>query len=198
MRVLIGCERSGIVRDEFAKLGHYAVSCDLEPTEKPGLHYQGDVFDLLQMNWDLGIFHPECRYLCVSGLHWNDRVPGRKEKTEAALEFVRKLMDAPINRICIENPVGLISTRIRKADQYIQPYEFGDDASKKTGLWLKNLPKLEPTWYFPPRIVGGKKRWGNQTDSGQNVLDPSEHRSMDRARTYPGIARAMATQWGAL
>jgi len=139
MRVLVACEYSGRVRDAFRLLGHDAMSCDLLPSEAPGPHYQGDVRDILNDGWDLMVAHPDCTYLCSSGLHWNRRVPGRDELTEEALDFVRLLMDAPIPRIAIENPVGRICTAIRKPDQFIQPYQFGHDASKKTGLWLKNL-----------------------------------------------------------
>ena len=146
--------------------------------------------------WDLMIAHPDCTYLCSSGLHWNKRVEGRSDKTEKALAFVKLLMDAPIPLIAIENPVGCISTRIRPADQYIQPYSYGHNASKKTGLWLKGLRPLMPTNYVPPRMVDGKKRWGNQTDSGQNKLGPSDDRWKERARTYQGWADAMADQWG--
>jgi hypothetical protein len=160
-------------------------------------HIQGDVTELLDDGWDLMVAFPPCTYLCSSGLHWNKRRPERAAKTEDALRFVQALMDAPIPRIAIENPVGCISTRIRKASQYIQPYQFGDDASKKTGLWLKGLPLLVPTRRVEPRIVNGKKRWGNQTDSGQNNLGPSEDRWKIRSETYSGIADAMATQWGA-
>lgn len=142
IRVLIACEYSGVVREAFRKLGHDAVSCDILPTEIPGTHYQGDVFDILYNGWDLLIAHPPCTYLCSSGLHWNKRTPGRAKLTEDALVFVRKLLDAPIKRIALENPVGCISTRIRHYDQAIQPYDFGEDASKKTCLWLKNLPPL--------------------------------------------------------
>lgn len=144
------------------------------------------------------IAHPDCTYLCSSGLHWNKRVPGRQAMTEKALDFVRELLDAPIPRIALENPVGCISTRIRPPDQFIQPYEYGHDASKRTGLWLKNLPLLQPTRYVEPRIVNGRPRWGNQTDSGQNKLGPSEDRWKERARTYSGWAAAMADQWGQL
>lgn len=199
MRVLVACEFSGVVRDAFASRGHHAMSCDLLPTEAEGLHYQGDVRDLLIENtWDLMIAHPDCTYLCSSGLHWNGRVEGRAEKTEIALQFVRELMDAPIPRIAIENPVGRINTAIRKPDQYIQPYEYGHNASKKTGLWLKNLPLLTPTQHVAPRMVKGKPRWDNQTDSGQNKLAPSEDRWKLRAATYQGWAEAMADQWGDL
>ena len=195
MKVLIACEFSGVVRDAFAARGNDAWSCDLLPTSNPGQHIQGDVLSVLDQGWDLMIAHPNCQYLCSSGLHWNRRVEGRDLKTQDALAFVRELMLAPIDKICIENPVGRIGTAIRKADQYIQPHEYGHDASKKTGLWLKNLPLLTHTKNIPPRIVGGKKRWANQTDSGQNKLAPSTDRWKLRAQTYTGIAEAMAGQW---
>ena len=195
MRVLVACEYSGTVRDAFAELGHDAMSCDLLPTDVPGNHYQGDVRDVLNDGWDLMIAHPPCTYLAVSGLHWNKRVPGRSEKTEEALAFVRLLLDAPIERIALENPVSCISSRIRKPDQIVQPWWFGDDASKKTCLWLKNLPHLIET----DRLAGDNStRRANQTASGQNKLPPSADRWKIRSKTYPGIARAMAQQWGDL
>lgn len=195
MRVLVACEFSGIVRDAFIKRGYDAMSCDLLPTETPGTHYQGDVLTILDDGWDLMIAHPPCTYLAVSGARWfKDR---QKEQAEA-LQFVQDLFDAPIKKIALENPVGIISTRIRKPDQIIQPYEFGHDASKKTCLWLKGLPKLIGTKYIEPRLINGKKRWSNQTDSGQNRLPPSEDRGKKRSKTYPGIADAMADQWGNL
>lgn len=198
MRVLVACEFSGTVRDAFRRRGHDAYSCDLLPDARgSGFHYQGDVLALLAQKepWDLMIAHPPCTYLSVSGLHWNKRRPGRLEKTEAALEFVRALMAAPIPRIAIENPISCISTRIRKPDQVIQPHQFGADASKATCLWLKGLPLLTPTKHVAPRIVNGKPRWSNQTDSGQNKLPPSADRWALRSETYPGIAEAMADQW---
>lgn len=218
MNVLIGCENSGIIRDEFTRRGHFAMSCDLLPSDRPGLHYQGDVRDLLYpgCGWDLFICHPDCTYLCSSGLHWNKRVPGRPEKTEAALSFVKEMMRAPIPRIAIENPVGAIGTRIdarefsfssKKASQYIQPYEYGHNASKRTGLWLKNLPPLirDPSQFIEPRLVEHPagagviaKRWGNQTDSGQSNVPPSADRWKIRAETHLGWAVAMAEQWGSL
>ena len=218
-RVLIACERFGVIRDAFIKAGHDAMSCDLVDTAVPGPHYTGDVRDVLNDGWDLMIAHPDCTYLCRSGLHWNHRVPGRAQLTEEALGFVRLLMAAPISRIAIENPMGRIGTAIRKADQTIQPYEFGDNASKRTGLWLKNLPLLKPTGFVEPRLVcqdcksvfayGHHKclkcgshrylpRWDNQTDSGQNKLGPSDDRAMLRAKTYQGWADAMADQWGCI
>lgn len=196
MRVLVACEFSGTVRDAFAAAGHQAWSCDLLPPETAGNHYQGDVRDILYDDWDMLIAHPPCTYLCSSGLHWNKRRPGRAAQTEEALAFVRLLLDAPIKRIALENPTGCIGTRIRKADQIIQPYQFGHDASKGTCLWLKNLPPLEPTQYIHPRLVNGRPRWSNQTDSGQNRLAPSANRWAERSKTYAGIAAAMAAQWG--
>ena len=195
-RVLVACEYSGAVRDAFIRAGHYAASCDILPSESPlGDHYQCDVLDILDHGWDLMIAHPPCTYLCASGLHWNKRRPERAQQTEDALDFVRRLLDAPIDRIALENPIGCISTRIRKPDQTIQPHQFGHDASKATCLWLKGLPLLTPTDQIAPRLVDGRKRWGNQTDSGQNKLPPSADRWKIRSETYQGIAEAMANQW---
>jgi hypothetical protein len=203
VKVLVGFEKSGIVRDAFIAKGHDAISCDRSPCERPGPHIQGDLWGVLSHSeeWDLAIFHPECTYLCGSGLHWNKKDPGRQRKTEAALIDVDMLLNGLyIPKVCVENPVGCISSRIRLPDQYIQPHMFGADASKKTGLWLKNLPLLVPTERVAPRCVvrNGKeyKRWANQTDSGQNRLGPSPTRAADRSRTYQGIADAMADQWG--
>jgi hypothetical protein len=219
MRVLVGAEFSTIVRDAFIALGHDAVSCDLIESERPGPHIVGDVLNVLDDGWDLALFFPPCTYLCASGIHWNRRRPERAALTEEAVEFVKKLLDAPIPKIALENPVGILSSRVRKPDQIIQPWEFGEDASKATCLWLKGLPKLEPTCYVSPTWVcrtckyevpsretmrgycsqckTGKLRpvWSNQTPSGQNKLGPSPTRATDRARTYSGIAEAMATQW---
>lgn len=210
MRVLIGCESSGTIRDAFRALGHDAMSCDLLPTEKPGPHYQGDVRDLLEPGrFDLFICHPDCTFLTNSAAWayrdgpYHQKVKpetlvgaARREAREKALEFVRQMMAAPVPRIAIENPVGVISTRIRPATQYIQPYEYGEDASKKTGLWLQGLPLLRPTRFVEPRMVNGRPRWANQTDSGQNRLSPGADRWRERSRTYDGWAWAMAHQWG--
>jgi site-specific DNA-cytosine methylase len=198
MRVLVACEFSGTVRDAFLRRGHYALSCDLLPctSQTLGDHYEGDVRDVLDDGWDLMIAHPPCTYLSVSGMHWTVRGLRDPQLTEDALEFVRLLLNAPIKQIALENPVSVISSRIRKPDQIIAPYEFGHDASKKTCLWLKNLPQLKATEIIKPRIINGKKRWGNQTDSGQNKLTPSADRWKLRSKTYEGIAEAMATQWG--
>jgi len=196
MRVLIGCEYSGRVRRAFRSLGHDAFSCDLLPSEDGSeFHIQGDVIPLLAQGWDLAIFHPPCTYLSVSGMHWTARGLRDPKLTEDALDFVRTLMDAPIPRIAIENPVSVISSRIRPPDQIVNPFQFGDDASKKTCLWLKGLPPLRPTAFVEPRMVNGKRRWGNQCDSGQNKLAPSADRWKNRSRTYQGIADAMASQW---
>lgn len=195
MRILIACEYSGTVRDAFTAKGHYAVSCDLLPTDAPGQHYEGDVFDIINNGWDMMIAHPPCTYLSVSGMHWTARGLRDPQLTEDALEFVTRLMAASIPRIAVENPISVISSRIRKPDQIINPWQFGHDASKRTCLWLKNLPLLTPTDIVAPRIVNGKKRWANQTDSGQNRLPPSEDRWKIRSETYTGIAQAMANQW---
>jgi len=195
MKVLVACESSGTVRDAFIQAGHDAISCDLLPTDRPGPHHKGDVLPLLDQGWDLMIAHPPCTYLSVSGMHWTKRGLRDPQLTEDALEFVRKLLQAPIPRIALENPISVISTRIRKPDQIIHPYQFGHDASKKTCLWLKGLPPLVATQLVAPRIVNGRARWGNQTDSGQNRLGPSADRWKVRSETYNGIAEAMAKQW---
>jgi len=200
MRVLIACESSGTVRDAFKQRGHYAMSCDLLSTEVEGNHYQGDIFDILGDGWDLLIAHPPCTYLCSSGMHWTIRGLRDPKLTEDAIQFAKILMDCGIPKIAIENPIGVLSSRIRKPEQIIQPYQFGEDASKATCLWLSNLPRLTPTKQIAPRIIvkNGKeyKRWANQTDSGQNKLAPSADRWKERSKTYQGIARAMAEQWG--
>lgn len=222
MKILIACEYSGRTRRAFHAMGHDVISADFEPSEDGSpYHYQGDCFDLINdQHFDLMIAHPPCTYLAVSGLHWNKRgvmVDGRPraELTEEALDFVRRLMDAPIPRIAIENPVSCISSRIRKPDQIIQPWMFGEDARKSTCLWLKNLPLLKPTdiiegklyccglllddKYCCPNCNGTKRAkriYGNQTPSGQNKIGPSDDRWKERSRTYEGIAAAFADQWG--
>ena len=201
LKVLVACEYSGRVRDAFIARGHTAMSCDLLPTDVAGPHYQGDVFDIIDQGWDLMIAHPPCTYLSVSGMHWTTRGLRDPQLTEDALDFVQRLMDAPIAKIAIENPISVISSRIRKPDQIISPYQFGHDASKKTCLWLKDLPLLTPTQMVEPRIVitpSGKpaKRWGNQCDNyGQDKLPPSADRWKLRSATYQGIADAIAAQW---
>lgn len=186
MRVLVACEFSGIVREAFRAKGHDAMSVDLLPSEKPGPHYEGDVLDVLDDGWDLMIAHPPCTHLAVSGARWFKEK--QAEQTEA-LDFVRTLLDAPISKIALENPVSIISSKIRKPDQVIQPWWFGEDASKRTCLWLKNLPLLVPT---KPLV---KDLYANQTPSGQNKLGPSPDRWKERSRTYVGFAEAMADQW---
>jgi len=192
--LLVACEYSGRVRDAFTAKGWDAWSCDLLPSEREsGHHYQGPVEDLLNQHWDMLIAFPPCTYLCSSGMHWTTRGKRDPQLTEDALVFVRLLLDAPVERIALENPVGCISTRIRKPDQIIQPWQFGHDASKKTCLWLKNLPPLQPTDVLPIPATGV---WGNQTPSGQNRLAPGPDRWKERSKTYEGIANAMAAQWG--
>lgn len=181
MRVLVACEFSGTVRDAFSQRGHHAVSCDLLPSETSGNHYEGDVRDILGDGWDLMIAHPPCTHLAVSGACWFPKK--QKEQTEA-LEFVRLLLTAPIPRIAMENPVSIISTRIRPPDQVIHPWQFGHDEEKTTCLWLKNLPPLKPT-----DVVAG------QRINRLHRLGPSPTRWMQRSRTFSGIAEAMAAQW---
>lgn len=196
MRVLIACERSGAVRDAFRRLGHDAWSCDTESSETGCYHFQRDVLEILGQGWDLMIAHPPCTYLASSGLHWNKRVLGRDQKTKEALDFVLALLNADIEKIALENPIGRIGTAYRKADQIIQPYMFGHPEAKATCLWLKNLPKLYPTNLLLPKNGDWKRGWDNQTPSGQNKLGPSPTRAFERARTYEGVAEAMAQQWG--
>lgn len=201
MKILIGCEVSGVVRDAFRRMGHDAWSCDLLPAEGEYKHYhfESDVLAIMQKwSWDMAIFHPPCTYLSSSGLHWNGRTRGRAEETKKAIEFAERLWECNIPKIALENPKGCLPTfsKLMKSSQTIQPYEFGEDASKATCLWLKNLPLLTGTKYVAPRIVNGKERWANQTDSGQNRLTPSESRAAERAVTYQGIAEAFASQWG--
>jgi len=203
LSILVICESSGVVREAFRALGHDAYSCDLLPADDGSpFHIQGDALGVLDAGWDMVGMHPPCTFLCGSGIHWNDRGRGWMG-TDAALAFVRRLMECR-SPWYLENPVGLISTRIRKPDQTVQPYEFGDDASKRTCLWLNRLPCLveDPAKRVPGRKVewprgSGKivERWANQTDSGQNRLAPSDDRWKARSRTYPGIAAAMAAQW---
>lgn len=183
MRVLVACEYSGRVRDAFIACGHDAMSCDLLPTEASGPHYQGDIRDVIGNGWDLMIAHPPCTHLAVSGArHFAaKRADGRQA---AALDFVRCLIDAPIPHICIENPISIISSAIRKPDQIIQPWQFGHGETKATCLWLKGLPPLVPT-----NIVDGR-------ESRVHRMAPSPDRWKERSRTYQGIANAMAAQWG--
>jgi len=180
MRVLIACEFSGIVREAFRRAGCDAWSCDLLPSEIEGNHIIGDVVEILGDGWDLMVAHPPCTHLAVSGARW---FKDKRKEQEEALEFVRILLDAPIEKIALENPVSVISTRIRKPDQIIQPWQFGHGETKATCLWLKNLPLLEST-----NIVEGR-------DGRVHKEPPSIDRWKNRSRTYVGIARAMADQW---
>jgi len=183
MRILVACEYSGRVRDAFIRRGHEAMSCDLLPTEAPGPHYQGPVEDVLHNGWDLMVAHPPCTHLAVSGSrHFPEKIAdGRQQE---ALEFVRLLMDAPIERWAIENPVSVISSAIRKPDQIIQPWEHGHGEVKATCLWLKNLPKLKPS-----QCVEGREErvW---------LMPPGPDRWKERSRTFEGVAEAMGDQWG--
>src|SRR5690349_21203447 len=185
MKVLVACEFSGVVRDAFAARGNVAVSCDLLPSEGDEnlSHYQGDVRDIMGSEWDLLIAHPPCTHLAVSGARW---FKDKRAEQEEALTFVRWLMDAPIGRICIENPISIISSRIRKPDQIIQPWQFGHGETKATCLWLKSLPKLVPT-----NVVEGRV-------PRVHHASPGPDRWKERSRTLQGIADAMAEQWGVL
>ena len=183
MRVLVACEFSGRVRQAFSDLGHDAWSCDLLPSEAPGNHIQGDVLEILDDGWDLIIAHPPCTHLAVSGARWfKDKLPEQK----LALEFVEALLNAPIKKIALENPVSIISSKIRRPDQIIQPWMFGHGETKATCLWLKGLPKLEAT-----NIVDGR-------DARVHKMPPHADRWKLRSLTYSGIASAMAEQWGIL
>lgn len=197
MRILVACERSGIVRDAFIRQGHDAVSCDTEPTLSPGPHMQRDVRAVLGFPWDMIIAFPDCTHLAVSGaLHFKaKRADGRQQ---AAIDFFMLFANHPCHRVSIENPIGIMSRMWRRPNQIIQPWHFGHDASKATCLWLKGLPNLEYNSCVLPRLINGKRRWANQTDSGQNRLGPSDDRPFLRAKTYSGIAEAMATQWSDL
>ena len=183
MKVLIACEFSGIVRDAFIKRGHDAISCDILPTDSPGPHYQGDVMDIINDGFDLMIAHPPCTHIAVSGAAWFKQkiADGRQQQ---GIEFFMSLINAPIPKICVENPVGIMSTMYKKPTQYIHPWEYGHGETKKTCLWLKNLPKLIPT-----NIVSGRENrvW---------KLGPSKDRWKLRSETYQGWADAMASAWG--
>lgn len=181
LKVLVACEYSGRVRDAFLSRGHDAVSCDLLDTEVAGPHYKRDVTDLLGDGWDLMVAHPPCTHLAVSGARWFKE---KRAEQEEALEFVRLLLSAPIPMIALENPISIISSRIRKPDQIIQPWQFGHGETKATCLWLKNLPKLHPT-----NIVDGR-------ENRVHRMSPGPNRWKERSRTFEGIAEAMADQWG--
>lgn len=186
MKVLVACEYSGRVRDAFAALGHEAMSCDLLPSDSSsGRHYQGDVRDVLGWGWDLMIAHPPCTDLAVSGArHFAAKIADGRQ--QASLDFVRLLLDAPIEKIALENPVSIISSKIRKPSQIIQPWQFGHGETKATCLWLKNLPLLVPT-----DVVDGR-------ENRVHRMPPSADRWKKRSTTFLGIAAAMAAQWGAV
>ena len=211
MRVLVACEESGVVRRAFRRVGHEAWSCDLLPArDESAFHIREDVRDVMGEGWDLMIAHPPCTYLCNSAVWALTRVPPnpspgvlygeqRWQAMTEAVELFKALLDAPIPKVAVENPVMHRYARERIGQDYqqrIQPFEYGEDASKATCLWLKNLPPLMATMMIVPRLVGGKPRWGNQTDGGQNKLTPSADRGQVRGVTYQGIADAMASQWG--
>ena len=181
MKILIACEFSGIIREAFRKRGHNVWSCDLLPTEKTGQHIQDNVLKHLNDGWDMMIAHPPCTHLAVSGARW---FKDKQKEQEEAIIFFMTLVTADINKICIENLVSIMSTYWKKPDQIIQPYQFGHGETKKTCLWLKNLPKLIPT-----KIVSGREQriW---------KMPPSENRGKLRSITYQGIANAMTEQWG--
>lgn len=241
MRVLIGCETSGVIRRAFASKGHEVWSADLLPADDHSAFHitcsnENSIFEIIARGWDLLIIHPTCTYLTNSaawafsdGPYHQKILPGtlvgkaRRAAREHAITFCRRIVELPIERIAMENPIGALSSAIRKPDQIIQPYQFGNDASKATCLWLKNLPTLAPTCFVHPRMIcrcGGESpykaahksgcihcgaepamlrpRWSNQTNSGQNKLTPSKSRWKTRSETFPGIADAMADQWGNL
>ena len=197
MRVLVACEFSGVVRDAFIARGHDAMSCDILPTDKPGPHYQGDVFDVLNDGWDLMIAHPPCTYLSNSGVCHLHKSTDRRPKLFDGAAFFKRLLDADIRRIAVENPImhkyGKQLIGGVRQSQVIQPWMFGHSESKKTGLWLHNLKPLEATDTLQ---IPERGYWDNQTPSGQNKLAPSSDRAKLRSETYAGIASAMADQWG--
>ena len=213
MKVLVACEYSGVVRDAFINKGHEAVSCDLLPSESDfGEHYQGDVVDILYQDWDMMIAFPPCTYLTITGNRWfyhpedkhlpTDRRrphplhPNRRQLQKEALDFVSLLLNAPINKIALENPIGAISSNIKRPNQIIQPYQYGHDTAKSTCLWLKNLPLLEPTNIVEPISfkMGDGKNYNKL--HYETFKLPVEERWKIRSATFPGIAEAMAEQWG--
>lgn len=208
MRVLVGCEYSGVVRDAFTKMGHDAWSCDFEPAETPGNHYQGDVKDIINDNWDVGIFHPPCTFLAGSGVRWlshpddthlpfderrpHPQYPNRRQDMRDAMDFVLFLYNSNIPRVAIENPIGLLSTMWRKPNQIIQPWQYGHEKMKSTCLWLRGLPELIPTNIVGPPPVDSveRRKWQDVW-----MASPGPNRWKDRSRTYKGFGDAMANQW---
>jgi hypothetical protein len=202
VKILVACEFSGTVREAFASRGHDAWSCDIEPTDVPGNHYQGDVMDILDDGWDMMIAHPPCTYLTVTGNKWfkpeyKDRFPTRQQDRQDAINFFMSLVNAPIDKIAIENPIGIMSTTYRKPNQIIHPWQFGHEASKSTCLWLKELPNLEPTDIVDKgefvTYKSGKRMTKWYADAASK--SPKE-RAKIRNKTFEGIAHAMAEQWG--
>ncbi len=189
MKVLVACEYSGRVRDAFLRRGHDAMSCDLLPTDVPGPHYQGDVRDVLGDGWDLMVAHPPCTHLAVSGARW---FKDKQVEQAEALDFVRLLLDAPIERIALENPVSIISSRVRKPTQIIQPWQFGHPERKATCLWLKGLPKLLPTNDVSAVMATLPKSVTERV----HRMPPGPDRWKERSRTFEGVAESMAEQWG--
>ncbi len=214
LRVLVACEYSGRVRDAFTKMGHFAMSCDLLTSDAPGLHYQGDVFDIIDQGWDLMIAHPPCTYLAVSGARWfyhpedsgkpiearrpHPKYPNRAKDRELAIKFFKDLFNSPIDKIAIENPIGTINTRFRAPDQIVHPYMFGDSASKSTCLWLKGLPLLKPTNIVDKgeriSFKSGKSQPKWYSDAFVKAKTAEERRTL-RSKTFQGMAKAMALQW---
>ena len=197
MKVLVACEFSGVVREAFAKRGHESWSCDLLPADDGSLfHFKASVMDVLGFGWDLMIAHPPCTYLCNSGVRWLKANQSRQRLRDLAVEFVKDLWAAPIERVCIENPIGTLSTRWMKPSQIIQPFHHGHKDWKSTCLWLRGLPKLKPTKMVKPeeKLCGGKKP--GRVTSRLHRLPPSKDRWKLRSITYQGIADAMAEQWG--
>jgi len=193
MRVLIGCEYSGVVRDAFIARGHDAMSCDLLPTDAPGPHYQGDIFDVINDGWDLAVFHPPCTDLAVSGArHFAAKIADGRQ--QAALDFVQRLLDAPIPQIALENPISVISSKIRKPDQIIQPWQFGHPETKATCLWLKGLPLLVETANVYDHMMTLTPQERNRV----HRMPPGPDRWKLRSTTFTGIAAAMAEQWSPL
>lgn len=205
MKVLVGCEESGVVRDAFRKLGHDAWSCDILPCSgDPTYHLQMDVFEAIKLKqWDLAIFHPPCTYLTTTGNKWmkpefKERFPDREQQRKDAIKFFIDLYNVDIPMIAIENPVGVMSSEFRKPDQYVHPYYFGDPHSKKTGLWLKNLPLLVPTNIVEPQFYIYKNGGKDPIWHVETMKLPPDERSRVRSKTFKGLADAMANQWGNL
>ena len=212
MKILIACEESGTVRDAFVAKGHDVMSCDVLPSRTKGPHYRGDVFDIINDGWDMMIAHPPCTYLTVTGNKWfhhpedkhlpveerrpHPRFPDRQRQKQEAFKFFMALVDVPIDKIAIENPVGVVSTLWRKPDQYVHPYYFGDPHSKKTGLWLKGLPLLEPTKMVEPEWYIYKDGRRDPLWHVETLRLPPEERTKARSKTFQGMASAMAEQWG--